>query len=44
LAAITYRLIENAVRHTRVLARHTGITLAIGAIRKIVTLGIECAR
>jgi hypothetical protein len=44
LAAITYRLIENPVRHTRVLARHTGLTLAIGAILIIVTLGIGCAR
>ena len=40
MAAITYRLIENPVRHTRVLARHTGLTLAIGAILIIVTLGI----
>jgi hypothetical protein len=44
LAAITYRLIENPVRHTRVLARRTGLTLAIGAILIIVTLGIGCAR
>lgn len=38
--AITYRLIENPVRHARVLARRTGLTLAIGAILIIVTIGI----
>ena len=27
--AITYRLIENPVRHARALARHTGLTLAV---------------
>jgi peptidoglycan/LPS O-acetylase OafA/YrhL len=38
--AITYRLIENPVRHARVLATHTGLTLAIGAFLIIVTVGI----
>ena len=38
--AITYRLIENPVRHARVLARRTGLTLAIGATLLIVTIGI----
>lgn len=38
--AITYRLIENPVRHARVLARHTGLTLAIGAVLIIVIVGI----
>ena len=38
--AITYRLIENPVRHARVLAGRTWLTLAIGAILIIVTVGI----
>ena len=38
--AITYRLIENPVRHARVLARRTGLTLAIGAVLVVVTVGI----
>jgi peptidoglycan/LPS O-acetylase OafA/YrhL len=38
--AITYRLVENPVRHAHVLARRTGLTLAIGAILIIVTVGI----
>src|SRR6201993_3123758 len=38
--ALTYRLIENPVRHARVLARHTRLTLAIGAILVIATVGI----
>src|SRR6516165_8925725 len=38
--ALTYRLVENPVRHARVLARRTGLTLAIGAILIIVTIGI----
>jgi peptidoglycan/LPS O-acetylase OafA/YrhL len=36
--AITYRLIENPVRHARFLARHTGLTLAIGALLIIATI------
>ena len=39
-AAITYRLIENPARHARVLAQRTRLTLAIGAILIIVTVGI----
>jgi peptidoglycan/LPS O-acetylase OafA/YrhL len=38
--AITYRLIENPARHARVLAQRTRLTLAIGAILIIVTVGI----
>jgi peptidoglycan/LPS O-acetylase OafA/YrhL len=38
--AITYRLIENPVRHARVLARRAGLTLAIGAVLIAVTVGI----
>jgi len=38
--AITYRLVENPVRHARVLARRTRLSLAIGAILIIVTVGI----
>lgn len=38
--AITYRLIEKPARHARVLARHTGLTLATAAILIIVTVGI----
>jgi peptidoglycan/LPS O-acetylase OafA/YrhL len=38
--AVTYRLIENPVRHARVLARHTGLTLAIGAFLIIATIAI----
>ena len=37
--AITYRLIENPVRRARVLATRTRLTLAIGAILVIVTVG-----
>jgi peptidoglycan/LPS O-acetylase OafA/YrhL len=39
--AITYRLIENPVRHARVLAEHTGLTLAIGAFLIIATIAIS---
>ena len=38
--ALTYRLIENPVRHSRALARHTGLTLAIGAFLIIATIAI----
>jgi peptidoglycan/LPS O-acetylase OafA/YrhL len=38
--AITYRLIENPVRHARVLAGRTGLTLAIGDVLITVTVGI----
>jgi peptidoglycan/LPS O-acetylase OafA/YrhL len=38
--AVTYRLIENPVRHARVLAKHTGLTLAIGAFLIIATIAI----
>jgi peptidoglycan/LPS O-acetylase OafA/YrhL len=38
--AITYRLIENPVRHAGVLVRRTGLTLAIGAVLISVTVGI----
>jgi peptidoglycan/LPS O-acetylase OafA/YrhL len=38
--AVTYRLIENPVRHARTLARHTGLTLAIGAFLIIATIAI----
>jgi peptidoglycan/LPS O-acetylase OafA/YrhL len=38
--AITYRLIENPVRHARVLARRTWLSLAIGAALIIVTVGV----
>jgi peptidoglycan/LPS O-acetylase OafA/YrhL len=38
--AVTYRLIENPVRHARVLARHTGLTLAISAFLVIATIAI----
>ena len=38
--AVTYRLIENPVRHARALARHTGLTLAIGAFLIIATIVI----
>jgi peptidoglycan/LPS O-acetylase OafA/YrhL len=38
--AVTYRLIENPIRHARFLARHTGLTLAIGAFLIIVTIAI----
>jgi peptidoglycan/LPS O-acetylase OafA/YrhL len=38
--AITYRLIENPVRHARVLARRTGLSLAFGAALIAVAVGI----
>jgi hypothetical protein len=38
--AITYRLVENPVRHARFLAGRPGLTLAIGAVLMIVTVGI----
>jgi hypothetical protein len=38
--AVTYRLIENPIRHARFLARHTGLTLAIGAFLIIATIAI----
>jgi peptidoglycan/LPS O-acetylase OafA/YrhL len=37
--AITYRLVENPVRHARVLATRTRLTLAIGAVLLAVTVG-----
>lgn len=37
--AVSYRLIENPVRRARVLATHTGLTLAIGAVLVSVTVG-----
>jgi hypothetical protein len=37
---LTYRFVENPVRHARVLARRTGLTLAIGAALIVVTVGI----
>ena len=40
MTAITYRLIENPVRHAGVLERRTGLTLAIGAVLISVTFGI----
>lgn len=36
--AITYRLIENPVRHARALAKHTGLTLAFGVLLIIATI------
>jgi hypothetical protein len=38
--AITYRLIENPIRHARVLARRNELTLAIGAALIAITVGI----
>jgi peptidoglycan/LPS O-acetylase OafA/YrhL len=38
--AVTYRLIENPVRHARALTSHTGLTLAIGAFLIIATIAI----
>jgi peptidoglycan/LPS O-acetylase OafA/YrhL len=38
--AITYRLIENPIRHARFLGSRTGLTLAIGASLITVTVGI----
>ncbi|HTQ22971.1 acyltransferase, partial [Mycobacterium sp.] len=37
--AITYRLIENPVRHARVLATRIGLTLTVGAVLVIATVG-----
>jgi peptidoglycan/LPS O-acetylase OafA/YrhL len=38
--AVTYRLIENPVRHARALAKHTGLTLAFGVLLIIATIAI----
>jgi len=38
--AATYRLIENPVRRARILAHHTGLTFALGALLIVGTLGI----
>jgi peptidoglycan/LPS O-acetylase OafA/YrhL len=38
--AVTYRFIENPVRHARALARHTGLTLAIGVFLIVATIAI----
>ena len=38
--AITYRLIENPIRHARALAKHTGLTLAFGVLLIISTIVI----
>ena len=40
VTAFTYRLVENPVRRSGVLANRTGLTLATGAVLIIVTVGI----
>jgi peptidoglycan/LPS O-acetylase OafA/YrhL len=37
-SAVTYRFVENPVRHARVLASRTGLTLAIGAVLIVSTI------
>jgi peptidoglycan/LPS O-acetylase OafA/YrhL len=38
--AISYRLIENPIRYARALAKHTGLTLALGVLLIISTIAI----
>src|ERR1700758_5194752 len=38
--AVTYRLVENPVRHARALTKHTGLTLVLGAFLILATVGI----